>query len=104
MLRLWNCDVLSRPSLLRSVRVPVEHVNELLDLLEHSVQRVKPLGQLPVDVRDPKDEAILGAAIAGNADFLVTGDNDLLVLADDPLLGRLQIVSARKFLDIIAQP
>lgn len=30
--------------------------------------------------RDPDDDAILGAAVAGNADCIVTGDNDLLVL------------------------
>lgn len=30
--------------------------------------------------RDPDDDAILGTAIAGNADCIVTGDNDLLVL------------------------
>lgn len=30
--------------------------------------------------RDPDDDAILGTAIAGNVDCIVTGDSDLLVL------------------------
>ena len=30
--------------------------------------------------RDPDDDAILGTAISGNADCIVTGDSDLLVL------------------------
>ena len=30
--------------------------------------------------RDPDDDAILGTAVAGNADCLVTGDNDLLII------------------------
>ena len=30
--------------------------------------------------RDPDDDAILGTAVAGHADCIVTGDNDLLVL------------------------
>lgn len=30
--------------------------------------------------RDPDDDAILGTAVAGNADCIITGDNDLLVL------------------------
>ena len=30
--------------------------------------------------RDPDDDAILGTAVAGNADCIVTGDSDLLVL------------------------
>ena len=44
--------------------------------------------------RDPDDDAILGTAVAGNADCIVTGDSDLLVL------GRFQgvdIVSPSEF-------
>ena len=33
--------------------------------------------------RDPNDRPFLELAIAGNADALVTGDNDLLALAPD---------------------
>jgi putative PIN family toxin of toxin-antitoxin system len=55
----------------------------------------------PFDVRDPDDTVILAAAIGGRADYLVTGDNDLLTLADDPRLGDLKIVTARAFLDLL---
>lgn len=34
--------------------------------------------QVPDFPRDPKDMPFLGAALAANADFLVTGDKDLL--------------------------
>lgn len=30
--------------------------------------------------RDPNDDMVLGSALAGKADFIVTGDKDLLVL------------------------
>ena len=30
--------------------------------------------------RDPDDDEILGTAVAGNADCIVTGDNDLLII------------------------
>jgi predicted nucleic acid-binding protein len=33
--------------------------------------------------RDPKDQMFLELAIAGNADYLITGDQDLLCLAPD---------------------
>ena len=33
--------------------------------------------------RDPNDRPFLELALAGHADALVTGDNDLLVLADE---------------------
>lgn len=46
--------------------------------------------------RDPQDDRLLAAAVAGQARFLVTGDQDLLVLAD---FSKTQIVSPREFLD-----
>jgi predicted nucleic acid-binding protein len=53
---------------------------------------------IPVSVRDPKDKRMLAAAIEGAADYLVTGDQDLLVLQGDPRLGDLRIVPAARFL------
>jgi predicted nucleic acid-binding protein len=46
--------------------------------------------------RDPDDGKFLETAIAGEADCLVTGDGDLLVL--DPFRG-LRIVAPRAFLE-----
>ena len=34
--------------------------------------------ELSVDIRDPNDAPVVAAAIAGNADAIVTGDRDLL--------------------------
>jgi predicted nucleic acid-binding protein len=46
--------------------------------------------------RDPDDDKFLETAIAGEADCLVTGDGDLLVL--DPFRG-VRILTARAFLE-----
>ncbi len=46
--------------------------------------------------RDPKDDKLLELATSGNADFLVTGDKDLLVL--NPFRG-VKIITPREFLD-----
>ncbi len=46
--------------------------------------------------RDPKDDKLLELATSGNADFLVTGDKDLLVL--NPFRG-VEIITPRKFLE-----
>ena len=46
--------------------------------------------------RDPKDDKLLELAVCGDADFLVTGDKDLLVL--NPFRG-VEIITPRKFLD-----
>lgn len=53
--------------------------------------------------RDPKDDAYLHLCIAAEADFLITGDKDLLAV--DPkkvavLPDRLRIVTPRHFLEI----
>ncbi len=46
--------------------------------------------------RDPKDDKLLELAVGGNADFLVTGDKDLLVL--NPFRS-VEIITPREFLD-----
>ena len=46
--------------------------------------------------RDPKDDKLLELAVSGNADFLVTGDKDLLVL--NPFRG-VEIITPREFLE-----
>jgi predicted nucleic acid-binding protein len=58
----------------------------------------------PIDVaadvcRDPNDLPILGTAVAGNADYVVTGDQDLLMLKS--YLG-ITIISPREFYDLIS--
>lgn len=47
--------------------------------------------------RDPKDDRVLELAVNGNASFVVTGDDDLLVL--NPFR-RIQIVTAAKLLSL----
>ncbi len=46
--------------------------------------------------RDPKDDKLLELAVGGNADCLVTGDKDLLVL--NPFRG-VEIITPREFLE-----
>lgn len=46
--------------------------------------------------RDSKDDKLLELAVSGKADFLVTGDNDLLVL--NPFR-KIEIITPRDFLE-----
>jgi putative PIN family toxin of toxin-antitoxin system len=46
--------------------------------------------------RDPDDDTILGAAIEGCAEYLVTGDQDLLALGE---YEGIRIVTPRAFLE-----
>jgi predicted nucleic acid-binding protein len=71
-------------------------------LLDALAVPVTPRRRLPVHIRDPKDERVLAAALGGRADYLVTGDDDLLVLNGDPRIRTLKIVTVREFLDLLS--
>ena len=49
--------------------------------------------------RDPKDNMVLECAIEGQAQYVVSGDNDLLVLKE---FRGIQIVRASDFLKVLA--
>jgi uncharacterized protein len=54
--------------------------------------------ELPLHSRDKKDDKFLACAFAGECDYLVTEDNDLLTLNGERELGKLQIVTAYDYL------
>ena len=55
-------------------------VSNVIAELMKVVEIVEPVTFPEQICRDPDDDAILGTAVAGNADCIVTGDSDLLVL------------------------
>jgi uncharacterized protein len=57
-----------------------------------------PISQLPLHSRDKKDDKFLACALGGDCDYLITEDQDLLVLNGKRELGKLQIVTAYGFL------
>lgn len=71
--------------------------SRLISQLIHFSKMVNP-PVLSDIVRDQKDNPILSTAISGHADYLVTGDQDLLVLAKNNNLQPLQILSPHDFL------
>lgn len=91
-------DVLRRPRLTRKYDLTNERIAAVLLLIDTLTVWVDPDVPLPVDVRDSDDAPILGMALAGEATDLVTGDDDLRVLAADPALRGVRIVSPRRFL------
>ncbi len=60
------------------------------------VAQMVEVNETIVACRDPKDDKLLELAVNGNADFLITGDKDLLVLS--PFRG-VEIITPREFLD-----
>lgn len=55
---------------------------------------------IPAVTRDPKDDYLLAYALVGKADYLVTGDKDLLVLQAE--IPDFEIVSPRQFSEILS--
>lgn len=75
-------------------RMKKEPIAEIIELLREESTLVEAAG-VPADAcRDPDDLPVLGTAQAAEADYLVTGDKDLLVLLR---FGKTEIVTPRQF-------
>ena len=86
------------PVLLRKIRVPPELVEETDEFLRREAEVVERASPLEIQLRDPDDVAIIAEAVAGQADVLVTGDGDLLEVAQD---APIRIVSPRGFWELL---
>jgi uncharacterized protein len=85
-------DVLMRPKF--DPYVSVEDRRNYITLIRRSALWIEILRPIQA-CRDPKDDKILETAVNGNADAIITGDKDLLVL--HPFLG-IPIISPADFL------
>src|SRR5436190_12251824 len=73
-------------------RVSAEETSKLLVNLLSAGELLAPLSdKVVLATRDPKDDYLLAYAVVYEADYLVTGDEDLLVLGD--MVQGLRIVS-----------
>jgi uncharacterized protein len=82
-------------------KITAEHLTELEDALRSVSERVAPVeGSLPAVTRDPKDDYFLPYAVVGQANYLVSGDDDLLVLGK---VEGVRIVRPAEFLELLQQ-
>lgn len=91
-------EILSRPKIQKKYRIDPKDGEAFLQLLRLDALLL-PHHAPPGVCRDPDDDYLLGCAAAGGADYLVTGDQDLLTVG--PYRG-VAIVSARDFLSILS--
>lgn len=98
-------DVISREKFLKNYANFKENSTELLTYLKAAAELVEPLSEndLPLHSRDPKDDFVLAAALGGNADYLVSGDEDLLTLRKHRFLDKLKIITPREFLELLKE-
>ena len=76
-------------------KFPEESTQELIDILQAYCQIVEVTSKFDV-VRDEKDNKILECATDGKADYIITGDLDLLDLKE---FRGIKIVTAKRFLE-----
>ena len=86
--------VTSKPRL--SARIPSEVLEEFLFTVRTFGEEVPRITDpIPTVTRDPKDDYLLAYALVGRADYLVTGDDDLLTV--DEQIQELHILTPRQF-------
>ncbi len=79
----------------KKFKAAADEVHEALDLVVEDVQvEAATEKNAPGVCRDPDDDNVLACALAADADYIVTGDDDLLVLASH---GKTKIITPRNF-------
>jgi putative PIN family toxin of toxin-antitoxin system len=81
--------------LIRKFSATRRESQEALQVIMEAVEAMTQSEQAVTGVcRDPEDDRILGCALAGEADYLVTGDEDLLVMKQ---FKAIRIIAPRDF-------
>jgi putative PIN family toxin of toxin-antitoxin system len=70
-----------RRNLVDKIKVPVAQADQTVRLLRTRFEVLQPVALESQVSCDPDDDVVLGTAIAGGCDAIVTGDRDLLDLA-----------------------
>jgi len=99
LLRELSSRVTQKPYLAQ--RIELYELTRFLTLLSEIAELV-PLSSTPHPsvVRDAEDDYLIALAVTGNADILVTGDRDLLAIAD---LTPFRIMTLRAIADLLDQ-
>jgi putative PIN family toxin of toxin-antitoxin system len=85
-------------SLLQKIRLPSGVVDGIGELLREHANMLNPIPIALSVCRDPDDIKVLSLAVASKADYIVTGDKDLLVLKK---FEDIPILSPRSFSDML---
>ena len=83
---------------LRRKRLLSPGAAEAISAFSDLCEMVKPVALPKRICRDPDDDIVLATAVAGRADLVISGDDDLLVLKT---FGGIRIFSPRQVLEIL---
>ena len=100
--------VLAYPRIAERIRLKEAEVDAILAALLSQAEMAPGELELPGVTRDPKeplrfplyrkDDAIVACAVESEADYIVSGDQDLLVLGK---YGGIEVVTPRRFVEIL---
>ena len=90
--------VLSYPRIVERIRLDDAELAAILEALLSKAEVVPGQLCLPGVTRDPKDDAVVACAKEGEADVIVSGDQDLLVLGE---YEGIRVVTPRRFVEIL---
>lgn len=90
--------IANRPHLMG--RIGSDKLTSFLNLVRSVAEGIPRIEQtIPAIARDVKDDYLLAYAVVGQADYLVTGDKDLLVLGE---VAKVKIVSTVAFAELLS--
>jgi len=82
-------------------RIPPKNLEEFLATIQELSEEVPQIkNPIPTVTRDPKDDYLLAYALVGGADYLVTGDEDLIALQGQ--IRELEILTPRQFSKLLS--
>ena len=88
-----------KPQLAR--RIPLQNLEEFLAIINEMSEKIPRIkSPIPAVTRDPKDDYLLAYALVGRVDYLVTGDQDLLILQGQ--VEGLAILTPRQFGEVLS--
>jgi uncharacterized protein len=67
---------------LSRVTLSAEEIRDLADSFMFLADIIEPAAEQDLTLRDPSDQPVLGTLLSSRADYLITGDKDLLALAE----------------------
>lgn len=85
-------DVLARPKIRRFVMQ--DEATALIEAITLRATILPPLGPVPPYTRDSKDDKFVACAVLGEAEYLITYDEDLLVLSE---VAKVKILTTERF-------
>lgn len=91
-------ETLSLPKIAHRYRLSPEDIRAVMTLLAGGAILVSGAASISAPISDPDDVPVLACAVEGHADYLVTGDGDLLRLRS---YQRIQIIRPTDFLRML---